>query len=293
MPSAGEASRGGTIHGEAGVLKWIARPTKGRSHAKLDFSVWLPQSALAFSRSLLLNSGESVVYVRELVKNLRPVRRKFQWQQHATIGAPFLQGATIVLPGARGKTLPSGYEGRELLKSNAEFDWPYAPRFNGGRVDLRRSLTTPGRGFVAGVQIAPHRTHGFVCALNARGSLAVGYCFRRQDYPWVALWEENVTRKSLPWRACEQTRGLEFGCSPLPLTRSENHKLGQLFGTPTLAHVSGGGTRTIGYAMFVAKLPAGTKIKDVHVCARSIDLIGSSGNIAASLPATSIHEYLA
>jgi hypothetical protein len=258
--------------------------------------VALPRAALTFSRSLLLNSGESVVYVRERVRNQRKADQFFQWQQHATMGAPFLSSAccTITLPGKRARTHPSGYEGRELLRSDAEFEWPYAPRFDCGRLDLRRVLTTPGRGFVAGVQIAPERSQAFVCAFNAESRLAVGYCFRREDFPWVTVWEENCARSSSPWKGREKTRGLEFGSSPLPLTRTENFRLGQMFGTPTLAQVPASGTRTARYVIFLARLPSGTRsIKDVVVGSHSIDLLGASGRLAASLPARAIGEYLA
>jgi len=294
MPSKEEARLGATLHGEAGVLKWNVRRDKQNSHAELHFAVTLRHSALTFARSVLLRRGESVVYVRETVKNERPVDQFFQWQQHAAVGAPFLsRDCTIALPGERGKTFPSGYDGCELLKSDTEFTWPYAPRFDRRRVDLRRVLTTRGRGFVAGVEIIPDRSHAFVCASNVRSRLAVGYSFRRVDFPWIALWEDNVARKSSPWKGREQARALEFGKSPLPMNRADNFQLGKLFGTPTLAHVSAMGTQTACYVLFLARLPLGTRsIYDVAVGTRSLDLIGTGGRLASSLPAAAIHKYL-
>jgi hypothetical protein len=294
MPSEEEARLGATLHGEAGVLKWNVRRDKQNSHAELHFSVTLRRSALSFARSVLLRRGESVVYVRETVKNTRPVDQFFQWQQHATLGAPFLsRDCTIALPGGRGKTFPSGYDGRELLKSGKEFKWPHAPRFDRGRVDLRHALSTPGRGFVAGVEFMPDRSHAFVCVSNVRSRLAVGYCFRREDFPWMTLWEENIARKSSPWKGRERTRGLEFGKSPLPMNRADNFELGKLFGAPTLAHVPAMGTQTACYALFLARLPLGTRsIYDVVVGTHSLDLIGAEGKLASSLPAAWIHRYL-
>jgi hypothetical protein len=293
-PSEEEIRTGGTLHGEAGVLRWNVRRNKQNAHAELHFSVALPRSALSFSRSLLLRRGETVVYVRETVKNQRPVDQFFQWQQHATVGMPFLsRDCVVAMPGGRGKTFPSGYDGRELLKSNTDFIWPYAPRFDGGRVDLRHVLTTPGRGFVAGVQIVPDRAHAFVSVSNPRSQLAIGYCFRRKDFPWIAIWEENAARKASPWKGRERTRALEFGKSPLPLGRADNFGVGKLFGLPTLAHVPARGTQTACYAIFLARLPSGTRsIRDVVVGRSSIDLIGSSGKLISSLPAGAIHKYL-
>jgi hypothetical protein len=295
-PSAEEMKFGGTIHGEAGVLPWKASFARDTDEARLSFSVRLPRAALAFTRSLLLRRGESIVYVRETVKNERKVDQFFQWQQHVTLGAPFLssEDCVIDLPGGRGMTYPLGYEGRELLKCDAEFLWPNAPRFDRGSVDLRRTLTTPGRGFVAGVQIAPKRSHAFICALNTQLSLAIGYTFRRDDFPWVALWEENGARHYSPWKGREKTRGLEFGASPLPLSRVDNFRLGQVFGTPTLVHLPAGVTRTTAYALFLAQLPQGIcSVAEVVIANASVDLISSSGKVACSLPASAIREWFA
>ena len=294
MPSKEEVQTGCTLHGEAGVQKWTVRRNKQQSRAELHFSVALRRAELSFSRSLLLKRGESVVYVRETVRNHRPVDYYFQWQQHAAFGAPFLSPDCIIaLPGEHGKTFPPGYEGRELLKSGKEFAWPFAPRFDRGRVDLQHALIAPGRGFVAGVQIIPARSHAFVCVSNPRARLAVGYCFRREDFPWIALWEENAARTSSPWNGREKIRALEFGVSPLPMSRSENFRLGSLFGTPTLAYVPAKGARTACYTLFLAKLPVGIpSIADVMVGNRSLDLLGASGKLATSLPAAAIQQYL-
>ena len=294
MPSPEESKFGETIHGEAGVSKWKFSLKTRKDQATLLFSVRLPRAALAFRRSLFLRRGESVIYVRETVKNERKLDQFFQWQQHATLGAPFLsRDCVIEVPGARGRTYPSGYEGRELLKSDTEFQWPNAPRFDRGRVDLRRALTTPSRGFVAGVQIAPNRNHAFACALNWRLSLVIGYCFRRDDFPWIALWEENGSRRYSPWRGREKTRGLEFGSSPLPLTRAENFLQGQMFGTPTLKHIPAGGTRTVNYVLFLARVPQGSRsIANVAVKWDSLELVSPSDRVISSLSAGAIREYL-
>jgi hypothetical protein len=295
-PSPEEAGLGRVLHGEAGVSRWKTSLEKSPTDVKLIASVRLPRTGLSFERRMRLTSGESIVYVRETVKNERQSDHFFQWQQHVTLGAPFLSPADCVvnLPGARGLTHPAGYEGHELLKSNRKFTWPNAPHFHHGSVDLRRPLTTPGRGFVAGVQIAPDRSHAFVCALNTRLALVIGYCFRREDFPWITLWEENRTRSYSPWKGREQTRGLEFGASPLPLTHSENFRLGDLFGTPTLAHLPAESARSASYAFFLAHVPRETRaIANVAVRNRTLDLIGVSGKLLCSLPAGAIKEHLA
>jgi hypothetical protein len=302
MPSPEEIQDGLTLHGEAGVSKWqmSGKKISGKKTANevvLTAKVRLPKAGLSFVRELRLREGEPVIYVRETVSNDRAVDRYFQWQQHVTLGPPFLSAkdCRINLPGARGRTFPHGYEGHEALASGKDFDWPYAPNFDRGRVDLRRPLSMDRRGFVAGVRIAPQRERAFVCAVNTRLSLAIGYVFRRKDFPWVALWEENRARKSSPWRGREHVRGLEFGVSPLPMTREENFALGKLFGMPTLAHVRAKGSVEATYAMFLSRVPRGTTaIHDVSVGKdrKSLDLKISSGKIMHSVPAKLVREYL-
>jgi hypothetical protein len=292
MPSPEEIKGGMTLHGEAGVSKWQISGKTRANEAVLTAKASLPQTGFSFVRELKLREGESVVYVRETVKNERTTGRDFQWQQHVTVGPPFLSAkdCTINLPGAQGRTFPQGYEGREALASDEDFAWPYAPKFNRGRMDLRRPLSVPRRGFVAGVQISPQREHAFVCAVNTRLSLAIGCVFRRKDFPWVALWEENHARRASPWKGREQVRGLEFGSSPLPMTRDKNMALGRLFGTPTLAHIPAKGTLEATYVMFLSRVPRGTiAIGDVSVGETSLKF---SGQITHSVAAKLVRGYL-
>ncbi len=273
IPSPEESRFGETIHGEAGVSRWKVSLKTRKDQASLFFSVRLQRAALAFTRSLLLRAGESVIYVRETVKNERKLDQFFQWQQHATLGAPFLsKDCVIEIAGVRGRTYP---------------------RYDRGRVDLRRVLTTKSRGFVAGVQIVLNRKHAFACAFNRRLSLAIGYCFCRDDFPWIALWEENGARRYAPWKGREKTRGLEFGASPLPLTRAENFMQGRMFGMPTLAHIPAGSTRTVNYVLFLAHVPKGSRsITDVVLKRDSLELVSPSDKVISSLPAGAIREYL-
>jgi|SRR5437870_4672261 len=78
MPSLEESRFGETIHGEAGVSRWKVSLQARTDEASLLFSVRLPRAALAFRRSLFLRRGESVVYVRETVKNERKLDQFFQ-----------------------------------------------------------------------------------------------------------------------------------------------------------------------------------------------------------------------
>ena len=66
---------------------------------------------------------------------------------------------------------------------------------HGGEVDLSHCLTRKGLGIIASLLLDPARDMQFVAALNIRHRLLFAYCFRRADYPWVTIWEENAREK--------------------------------------------------------------------------------------------------
>ena len=57
-----------------------------------------------------------------------------------------------------------------------------------------------------------------------------GYVWRRADFPWLGIWEENLSRVHAPGTQT-LTRGMEFGVSPFPETRTAMIERGRLFDT--------------------------------------------------------------
>src|SRR5262249_38487728 len=154
------------------------------------------------------------------------------WTQHVTLGPQFLSSpnASVSLPGSRSLTYPHGYdEGRALLTSNDEFVWPNAPLAGGGTVDLSRPFSKRGLGFVVATLVDKKKDIGFIAATNPELGLLIGYCFKRVDFPWVAIWEENQGIAAAPWKQRTQARGLEFSSTPLPVLRREAFLSGKLF----------------------------------------------------------------
>lgn len=295
MPSEHEVRAGAVLHGEAGVRPWRPEFAEREGWAEIRLSVRLPRSALEFTRTLSLRRGETVVRVRESVRNLLGADQFIQWQQHVAFGPPFLASgrSSIALPGTGAVTDPNGYEGCELLAQRAEFAWPGAPGAQGGVIDLRQPFSTPETGFVAGVQLDPGRKLGFVCALNHAQAVACGYLFLRDDFPWVTVWEENLARQKPPWNGREQVRALEFGVSPLPAGRSEMIRRGDLFGSPVLARLPAKGELHAAYAILLARCPEGTtRLSDIACGENEIELRSERGESLAGVPAQGVREFL-
>ena len=283
-PSPEEAQQGLSQHGEAPSAQW----TPGRrrvtgSEAILNLVARLPAARLHFQREITLCGEEPLVYFRETVTNLAKADHFFHWTQHVTLGPPFLarNEVTVTLPGSKGMTFPHGYdEGKALLRSGAAFTWPQAPKEPAGTVDLSQPLSQEGLGHVASVLLDTREEWGFVAAVNRRLHLLIAYCFRRADFPWVTLWEENKTIEALPWRARTVALGLEFGTTPIPVSRRENFTAGgPLFGVPTVACVPARGQKTVRYAALLAKLPEGfTGVTRITFDGKAVVIAGQVGD---------------
>jgi hypothetical protein len=79
----------------------------------------------------------------------------------------------------------------------------------------------------------PGQPDAWFVAFSRPAELAFGYVWRRADFPWMGIWEENASRAQPPWNGRTITRGMEFGVSPFPETRRAMIDRGRLFDTPT------------------------------------------------------------
>jgi hypothetical protein len=324
-PSEEEAAQGLSTHGEAPSLKWRKSSSRLRAgRLGLTLSVRLPEAGLEFSREIEMRTGESVVYLKETVANERKLDHFFHWTQHVTLAPPFVapEDARVFMSATKGITSLEGYGGKALLESGKEFQWPLAPGSSatpspgpprlmktpaaghplpqggegknwganfGGEVDLSHCFIHAGLGIVASLLLDPARDLQFVAALNTRHRLLFAYCFRRADYPWVTIWEENCARESPPWNGRTQTRGLEFGSAPLPVIRREAFTRGPIFGTPTFSTVPARGRLTVPYVAFLAHLPEGfSEVRDISLRKNEILVQGREPDQVVSLPASGL-----
>jgi hypothetical protein len=287
-PSLEEAKLGMSQHGEAPWSKWTkSRVSQTQQKLSLEMSVHLPVAGLKFSREIELRRDERVVYFTEVVRNERKSDHFFHWTQHVTLGPQFLspEDSSVSLPGTRAITYPHGYdEGRALLTSNEEFEWPNAPLLKGGNTDLTRPFVREGLGFVVATLIDKKKDLGFVAAVNHKLGLLIAYCFKRSDFPWVAIWEENLGIAAAPWRQRTQARGLEFSTTPLPVLRREAFFSGRLFDEPTLKAVPALGTNTVRYAALLTNVPNGFgDVRDIQFARDRIKVFGNNKTIATVL----------
>jgi hypothetical protein len=295
-PSAAQAYAGLGLHGEAPVTRWNVSEQDQLAGPSCRWNIKLPAARLAFERQIRLGIEESVAYVQEIVGNEDGNELAFDWVQHATFGPPFLKEgeSTISASATRGITWPLGYEDASLLANDREFVWPYAPCEGVEQdTDLQQPFSTRGRGFVAGVQLDPGRAVEYLVAVNWKLRLGVAYCFRRQDFPWMAVWEENFARQGTPWNGKTQARGMEFGTTPLPLGRDANLRRGPLFDTPSCCVLPAGGERTARYMLFLFEVPPHmNSIQNVEIQADSLVLVDEHSQSAMTIQAKGCEQFL-
>lgn len=299
-PSANESAAGLPIHGEAGAQHWEAHTVEGDENTSCLWRVKLPVAQLTFERTACIEEGESAVCVEETVRNDREQDHFCHWVEHATFAPPFLDGnhSAVEMSGKRGITSPALYFGKDgtLLSRNRRFLWPFAPHWTGAQrnVNLREPFSDAGRGFLATVEADPKRQVEFVTAVNWHLGLGVGYCFRRLDFPWVTIWEENRTRSQPPWNGTTQARGMEFGTTPLPLGREETFRRGALFGNPCWCVIPARGKKTARYVIFLFKIPRNLGgVQDIEVDADEIRIVGKDMSHSFSIPVRGCGDFLA
>ena len=229
VPSPEEALAGLTVHGEASVDHYETTESSGKLLQRLT----LPLAQLKFSRSIQLHG--QYVKIDEIVENLSATDRPVAWTQHVTLSPPFLDPVTTQFRATFTRSIVAatdpGFDA--YLSPGREFTWPIAPRSDGGESDLRQMhKSAPASGYTAHLT-DPQREHAYFVAFTPQFRLAFGYIWRRTDFPWLGIWEENCSRKASPWDGRTVTRGMEFGVSPFPETRREMVDRNRLLGAPT------------------------------------------------------------
>lgn len=244
-PSEAEAAAGMTTHGEASVATYEVHSSASEITARAS----LPMAQLRIERRLRLRPGSRVLSISETVENLGSCDRPIAWTQHVTLGPPFLAAGSTEFraPATRSKVFP----GRGYMKAGADFDWPLVPRVEGGPADLRVYTKAPVSAGLTTHLLDPHREHAWFAAFSPQSKLVFGYAWKRTDFPWLAIWEENHSRETPPWNGKTMTRGMEFGASPMPESRRAMIERGSLFGVPGYRWIEARRTATVEYCAFL------------------------------------------
>jgi hypothetical protein len=226
-----------TVHGEASVVPYEIATGPGDT---MLCRCTLPGAGLEFERQLELD-GSRLLFT-ETVRNLAPWDRPIAWTQHVTLGPPFLRhGQTrFAVPATKSMT----YDGRV-------FEWPLLDD-----EDLRVFTSAEVSGKFSTHLLDPALDHVSFEAWTPESRTVIGYRWRRADFPWIGIWEENRSRTAPPWNGETVTRGMEFGVSPMPESRRRMIDRGSLFGVPGYRWIAARSAVTVQYEAFARRAEA-------------------------------------
>ena len=255
-PSPEEAAAGMTVHGEASISPYQI----SFNDRELTAACFLPAAQLQFERRIRLDGAR--VLVTETVENMAMLDRPIAWTQHVTLGPPFLEkGVTqFRAPGMRAQSLGADHD----------FEWPWKPSAGGGSDDMRVFTNAPASAGFDSVLMDPQRDQAFFFAFSRRTKVLFGYVWKRADFPWLGIWEENHSREHPPWNRRTLTRGMEFGASPVPESRRQMIDRHSMFGVPGYRWLPARTKAQVDYWAFIVaadSMPESLEQLQVHVSA--------------------------
>jgi hypothetical protein len=253
-PSPDEAAAGMTVHGEASILPYQI----SFNDCELTAGCFLPAAQLQFERCIRLDGAR--VFITETAENLAMLDRPIAWTQHVTLGPPFLEkGVTeFRVPGTKARSLGADHD----------FEWPFKPSTSGGTEDMRLFTNAPASAGFDSVLMDPERHQGFFFAFSPKTKVLFGYVWKRADFPWLGVWEENHSREFPPWNRRTLTRGMEFSASPVPESRRKMIDRHSMFGVPGYRWLPAKTKAQVDYWAFITSsdsIPESLEQLQVHV----------------------------
>jgi len=243
-PTAGEIIAGVPHNGQAGAGIWQVDSISQPESIILQASA--PLDGVDVVRKLQWVGNKAVWQATETVTNTTTIARPFNIVQHATIGAPFLDTATLIFTNATDGFMQS------LAYPNPyafTYSWPNGLLDSSRKpVDLRQSYSPES--YVSTHVFAD--SLGWVVALNPHTGHLLGYVFHTAEYPWINIWHQMQEGK--PW-----AKGLEFGTTGIGKSYQELLATDTRFkGRSSFFLLDAGERVEKSYYCFLAKLPAGT-----------------------------------
>jgi hypothetical protein len=243
-------------HGEANGVDWneTRPPQIDAGGVTFFYGAELPKTQYRIERAVTVKSGASSVNVQEWIENLTPYDRTYNYDQHPTFGAPFVefQKTFLDMSGTKGMTDPRRTAGNQWLPSH-EFQWPNAPTSDGTTISMREFRGNPDGQAYTAILSDLSRPVSWFTIYNSDYPLLVGYLFPTEDHPWIIDWQ-NRPSADTPARTA---RAILFGTSPFDEGQRKSVERGQLFGTPSYRFIAARQRLSTTYTIFLTAVPNG------------------------------------
>ncbi|NPV54243.1 MAG: DUF4432 family protein [Firmicutes bacterium] len=202
MPSGGRpCSFWGTefgLHGETPLLAWNYTILEDRPE-RITLKLWVRTVRTPFyvEKELSLQSGSSVLEIKEMVTNEGEVDLPLFWGHHPALGKPFLSEACVVdLPARMGVVTNLGGANNRLVNGQS-FQWPIAQGEHGGLVDL--SKIPPPESKSADIVRLTQLEEGWYGITNTKLGLGFGLVWDKEVFPCIVFWQVYKGHLDYPW----------------------------------------------------------------------------------------------
>ena len=289
-PSDEEAAAGLTPHGEASVARYELDAT-GRA---ITMHAVLPLASLRVAREIELFGR--ALRIRERIDNLTACDRPIGWTQHVTLGPPFLEkGVTEFRASAtRSKVFERAFGSDDYLAPGAVFDWPLAPRADGGVADLRRFTSAAASNAYTAHLMDASRDDAFFVAFSPAPAPGVRLCVEATGFPVAGYLggESQPHARPLERRDADARDGIRrvpdarvparddrpwpaLRCPDLPVDSSEEPRRGRVPGrscaTPPRCRTFSSGHNVRHWNSDTGTPTPGTPTPELRHCARSAE----------------------
>ncbi len=264
--SSEERAAGLPGHGEAHRVPWdMTSSEKQDGTTTVTFSALLPLVQENFRRTIRMVDGENVIYIESELESLLGFDRPINWGEHFTIGGSFLEQGKTQTDMSATRSMTRSYASEAVdppdnhnLADFKEFTWPMAPTVSGGQIDMRVApVISPVMDQTASL-MNPDRRLVFVTAFHPDKKALLGYIFRREEYPWLQIWD------SYPGSDRKSYRGMEFATQPFDLPRREVIQSHAMFDTLTYRWLPAKSKIGSSFLMFYTRTVDGfTRVDDV------------------------------
>lgn len=244
-PSREEGKCGLGCHYEAPVTRWsVVRKTVHKNSICFEYGCLLPVAQMRIIRAVTLRAESNIINVRETIQNMARRDVPFTICQHVTFGPPFLEPDVTAFDASatKGRTFPEKFGSPQRLKIDKDYQWPQGPgvqkKVDHALARLKRGSGVVNLRFMGKARNSDYhanlmdlkKEHGWFSAVNPRLGLLIAYVWRRADYPWLGVWEENHSRQESPWNGKTLARGMEFANTPFPIGLRKSVDLGKFQG---------------------------------------------------------------
>ncbi len=216
LPNGGEAVlyKGARLpfHGELLTRPFDVEVVEDRAEVvSVRLSVRLLRTPLVLEKTLTLRSGAAVLAIDERLSNLADEDMDIMWGHHPAFGPPFLDDSCrIDVPPCRATTERAEPWPDSELRYAVTFDWPSAPRKDGGVRDLSR-IPGPDSRISDWVRLEGFE-EGWYGITNTRSRVGFGLRWDAQVFRHLWYWHVFGGMQGYPWW------GLNYDCALEPWT---------------------------------------------------------------------------